>query len=571
MKTEKLIHILQDSFGITPDIIADAEQTAQKNHEPLKDILVRKKIVSENLLLKALEIQYGIPYHENLDTQNADTDFTNTIPISFLKKYHIIPIINTYENIPHSSSSRTTIAVNDPVCLQAIDDLATLLGIETYQLVLSTTGEILSSINNFYDQESDSAQKIVEDMEDNEGILTEINETSDLLDDPGDPPIIKLVNHIISQSVKAKASDIHIEPSSNRLKVRYRIDGILYDLLEPPKWIQSSLITRIKVMADMDIAEKRLPQDSRIEVRIGNKDIDIRISTIPTALGERIVLRLLDKSSSLLKLSEFGIKPETLDLIRQLSSLPNGIILMTGPTGSGKTTTLYAMLSEINKPDVNIITVEDPVEYKLQGVNQMQVNSKIGLTFAKSLRSIVRQDPDVILIGEIRDHETSSIAVQSSLTGHLVLSTLHTNDSASAITRLVDIGIEPFLITSAVRAVMAQRLIRVLCHDCKEEYTPDPIALERIGLEEKNLTGKTFHRAKWCEKCFHTGYKGRMPIFEILVLNGPLKSLIIKTSDSSEIKKLAVENNMTTLLQDGVDKIFNGITTIEEVLRVTQI
>jgi len=571
MKTEKLIHILQDSFGITPDIIADAEQTAQKNHEPLKDILVRKKIVSENLLLKALEIQYGIPYHENLDTQNADTDFTNTIPISFLKKYHIIPIINTYENIPHSSSSRTTIAVNDPVCLQAIDDLATLLGIETYQLVLSTTGEILSSINNFYDQESDSAQKIVEDMEDNEGILTEINETSDLLDDPGDAPIIKLVNHIISQSVKAKASDIHIEPSSNRLKVRYRIDGILYDLLEPPKWIQSSLITRIKVMADMDIAEKRLPQDSRIEVRIGNKDIDIRISTIPTALGERIVLRLLDKSSSLLKLSEFGIKPETLDLIRQLSSLPNGIILMTGPTGSGKTTTLYAMLSEINKPDVNIITVEDPVEYKLQGVNQMQVNSKIGLTFAKSLRSIVRQDPDVILIGEIRDHETSSIAVQSSLTGHLVLSTLHTNDSASAITRLVDIGIEPFLITSAVRAVMAQRLIRVLCHDCKEEYTPDPIALERIGLEEKNLTGKTFHRAKGCEKCFHTGYKGRMPIFEILVLNGPLKSLIIKTSDSSEIKKLAVENNMTTLLQDGVDKIFNGITTIEEVLRVTQI
>lgn len=570
MKTETLPHILQDRFGIPPDIIADAQQTAQKSSEPLKDILVRKKIVSENLLLKALELQYGIPYHENLHVQNADTDFTSAVPISFLKKYHIVPIINN-KGTPPSSSARTIIAANDPACLQAIDDLAALLGIETYQLVLSTRGEILSSINNFYDQESDSAQKIVDDMEDNEGILTEISETSDLLDDPGDAPIIKLVNHIISQSVKAKASDIHIEPSSNRLKVRYRIDGILYDLLEPPNWIQSSLITRIKVMANMDIAEKRLPQDSRIEVRIGNKDIDIRISTIPTALGERIVLRLLDKSSSLLKLSEFGIKPKTLDLIRQLSSLPNGIILMTGPTGSGKTTTLYAMLSEINKPDVNIITVEDPVEYKLQGVNQMQVNSKIGLTFAKSLRSIVRQDPDVILIGEIRDHETSSIAVQSSLTGHLVLSTLHTNDSASAITRLVDIGIEPFLITSAVRAVIAQRLIRILCPNCKEEYTPDPIALERIGLAEDDCIEKTFHRAKGCDQCFQTGYKGRMPIFEIMVLAGPLKSLIVKTSDSSEIKNLAVQNNMTTLLQDGVEKIFDGITTIEEVLRVTQI
>jgi general secretion pathway protein E len=287
-------------------------------------------------------------------------------------------------------------------------------------------------------------------------------------------------------------------------------------------------------------------------------------------MGERLVLRLLDKSSSLLTLSQFGIAPERLALIRKLSTLSNGIILMTGPTGSGKTTTLYSMLSEINKPDINIITVEDPVEYKLEGINQIQVNPKIGLTFAKSLRSIVRQDPDVILIGEIRDHETASIAVQSALTGHLVLSTLHTNDAASAITRLVDMGIEPFLLTSSVRAVIAQRLIRVLCNECKEPYMPDAMALKRIGLSKEDCTGKKIFQAKGCSKCFNTGYKGRMPIFEILVLDDHHKSLILSTSDSTKIRDLAIQQNMTTLLQDGVEKIFAGMTTIEEILRVTQ-
>jgi general secretion pathway protein E len=283
-----------------------------------------------------------------------------------------------------------------------------------------------------------------------------------------------------------------------------------------------------------------------------------------------VVLRLLDKSSSLLTLSQFGISSENLDLIRYLCRMPNGIILMTGPTGSGKTTTLYAMLSEINHPDINIITVEDPVEYKLEGISQIQVNTKIGLTFAKSLRSIVRQDPDVILIGEIRDQETSSIAIQSALTGHLVLSTLHTNDSASAITRLVDIGIEPFLITSAVRAVIAQRLIRILCDHCKEEFQPDEIELNRLGLSVNDCSRKKIFRAKGCSKCIQTGYKGRMPIFEILVLEQHHKSLILQTSDSSKLRALCIENKMKTLMQDGIEKIFAGITTIEEVLRVTQ-
>ena len=570
MKIETFSTVLQNRFGISEDMVIAAEASAEKHGESLKKSLIKKKIVTEKLILKALELQYDIPFLDILDIKNAGSDFTDIIPIYFLKNYYIVPLLKNNEQTG-SIFTQTIIAVNDPVrCMQAVDDLVALLEIKKYRLVLSTKAEILSTINNFYDKKSDSAQKIVDDMEDDDNIMSEIKKTSDLLDDTSDAPIIKLVNHMISQSVKAKASDIHIEPGKESLKIRYRVDGILYDLLEPPKWIQSALITRIKVMADMDIAEKRLPQDSRIEVRIGNKDIDIRISTIPTTLGERIVLRLLDKSSSLLTLSEFDIADERLKLIRHLSSLSNGIILMTGPTGSGKTTTLYAILSEINKPDINIITVEDPVEYKLEGISQIQVNSKIGLTFGKSLRSIVRQDPDVLLIGEIRDHETASIAVQSALTGHLVLSTLHTNDSASAITRLVDIGIEPFLITSAVRAVVAQRLIRILCDDCKETYVPDDMALKTIGLTENDSVGKTFFKAKGCSKCFNTGYRGRMPIFEILVLNQSLRSLILKTSDATEIRDLAIDQNMTTLLQDGIEKIFKGMTTIEEVLRVTQ-
>jgi len=564
MKIETLARIIQDRFGISEDMVISAQESAKAHGESFKDSLIRKKIVTEKLILKAYELMYDIPFLDRLDFKEATADFTNTIPIHFLKNYYMVPLIKKGD-VPAS-----VIAVNDPESLQAVDDLVSLLKIETWGLVLSTRGEILSTINNFYDKKSDSAQKIVDDMEDDDSIINKIKQTSDLLDDTSDAPIIKLVNHMISQSVKAKASDIHIEPGPASLKIRYRIDGILYDLLEPPKWIQSSLITRIKVMADMDIAEKRLPQDSRIEVRIGNKDVDIRISTIPTTMGERVVLRLLDKSSSLLTLSQFGIVSERLKLIRWLCSLSNGIILMTGPTGSGKTTTLYSMLSEINTPEINIITVEDPVEYKLEGINQIQVNPKIGLTFAKSLRSIVRQDPDVILIGEIRDQETASIAVQSALTGHLVLSTLHTNDAASAITRLVDMGIEPFLLTSSIRAVIAQRLIRVLCTECKEPYTPDAMALKSIGLSSDECDQKPIFQAKGCSKCFNTGYKGRMPIFEILVMDQHHKTLILSTSDSTRIRDLAIAQKMTTLLQDGVEKIFNGLTTIEEILRVTQ-
>ncbi|MEN8691355.1 MAG: type II secretion system ATPase GspE [Desulfobacterales bacterium] len=460
--------------------------------------------------------------------------------------------------------------MNDPSSFQPLDDLVRTLGLKEYDVVLSTKEAILAAVNISYDLSQSTAEELVQGLEeDGSNIISELEDTADLLDDTSDAPIIKLVNHILSQSIKARASDIHIEPYQDSFKVRYRIDGILYDLLTPPKWIQPALISRIKVMAKLNIAEKRLPQDGRLDIKIGAQDIDVRVSTIPTSFGERVVLRLLNKTSAVFDLPEIGLSPDRLALLKELVHSPNGIILNTGPTGSGKTTTLYAILTTINKPDINIITIEDPVEYQIKGISQIQVNPKIDLTFARGLRSIVRQDPDVILIGEIRDKETADIAVQSALTGHLVFSTLHTNDSASAITRLVDIGVEPFLISSSLIAVIAQRLLRTLCNDCKEAYQPDDLAFKSIGMDPERYKDRRVYRARGCENCFHTGHKGRNAIFEIMVLNEELRSLILKSHDSNVIKKRALEMNMLSLRQDGIQKLLNGVTTIEEVFRVT--
>jgi len=445
------------------------------------------------------------------------------------------------------------------------------MGIENYRLVLSTRGAILSAINMSFELCRDSAEQIVQDMEeDGKAILSEIKDRADLLDDTSDAPIIKLVNHIISQAVKARASDIHVEPYHDSFKIRYRIDGILYDTLTSPKWIQPALSSRIKIMTQMNIAEKRLPQDGRFDVKVGDQEIDIRVSTIPTAFGERVVLRLLNKSSALLELTEIGLEAERLAELKTLIQNTNGIILITGPTGSGKTTTLYAVLSFLNTPGINIITIEDPVEYQIKGINQIQVNPKIDLTFARGLRHMVRQDPDVILVGEIRDLETAEIAVQSALTGHLVFSTLHTNDSASAITRLVDIGVEPFLISSSVKGVAAQRLIRVLCNECKEPYTPDEAALQAIGIPPDKVADGTIYRSVGCPSCFQTGYRGRVGIFEVMTIDSTLSNLLLKTYDANRIKAQAVEKGMVALREDGIRKVLKGITTIEEVLRVTQ-
>ncbi|MBT8358311.1 MAG: type II secretion system ATPase GspE [Deltaproteobacteria bacterium] len=584
--TKHLSQILQDNFNISKEALDDAQRIKIEKGEKAGEILLRKKIITESQLLEALSIQYNIPFQPDLPMENIGQDITGQIPIQFLKKHLMVPLSanvglscskdntnpdDTKDINTNLSKHSFIIAINDPTSFQALDDLVRILGLCDFEIVLSTKQAILSAINIAYDLSRDSAEQLVQDMEENgSSIISEIEDTADLLDDTSSAPIIKLVNHIISQSIKARASDIHIEPYQDSFKVRYRVDGILYDLLTPPKWIQAPLISRIKVMAEMNIAEKRLPQDGRLDVKMGDQEIDVRVSTIPISFGERVVLRLLNKTTKLFTLSNLGLLPTKLKLLENLVKAPNGIILVTGPTGSGKTTSLYAVLSSINTPEINIITVEDPVEYQLKGVSQIQVNPKIDLTFAQGLRSIVRQDPDVILIGEIRDQETAEIAVQSALTGHLVFSTLHTNDAASAITRLVDMGVEPFLISSSIIAVVAQRLARVLCDSCKESYLPESLALGRIGISADQIRRSNICRAKGCKECLNTGYKGRIGLFEIMVLRDKLKSLILKTFDSNLIKNAALEAGMVSLRHDGILKVLSGMTTTEEVLRVTQ-
>jgi len=579
MSILKLSDILINELGVDREVVSEARRLVCEEHLSMAEALSKKKAVSEAQLLEAYGRIYDLPVVSRLPVDDIQTDFAKILPIGFLKKYVMAPLI-PQDGAEHGllpdiddvfKHPGIVIAINDPTAFSAIPDLVRVIGADDYHVVFSTRESIYSLINIAFDSSRDTAQQLVADMEENSGdILSEIEETADLLDDTSDAPIIKLVNHVISQSVKIGASDIHIEPEQHSFKIRYRVDGILYDMLTPPKWMQAALVSRIKVMAKMNIAEKRLPQDGRFEVKIGNQNIDIRVSTIPISDGERVVLRLLNKSASLFELSQLGMDRQQLETVEELITTSHGIILVTGPTGSGKTTTLYAILSRINSPDINIITIEDPVEYKLKGVNQIQVNPKINLTFAAGLRSIVRQDPDVILIGEMRDLETAEIGVQSALTGHLVFSTLHTNDSASAITRLVDLGIEPFLISSSVLAIIAQRLVRVLCEDCKEPYTPDEITLERLGISPEKASETVIYRAKGCPKCFQSGYRGRMGIYEILSLDEQIQTMILKTYDSHQIKKQAIGQGMITLYQDGISKVLKGITTIEEVLRVTR-
>jgi len=549
--------------GVSAEALAEARQAQAKNGSGFFEHLLRKKAIAEADLLKILAAHFGLSVLTELPVENIDIGFTQNISIQYLKKYKMVPLI---------SSAAALIAVNDPANFQPIDDLRKLLQRPEAEIVLAPQEAIMAAINMAYDMKRASAKDYFEEMNESSAdeLISEIDEAADLLDEVNDAPIIKLVNLIVSGAIKDRASDIHVEPYSANLKIRYRIDGVLYDIMSMPRRIQSPLVSRIKIMAKLNIAEKRLPQDGRIEIRIADRLIDIRVSIIPTAFGERVVLRLLDKSANILKLADLGMHDERISLLNRLIKSPYGIILVTGPTGSGKTTTLYAALSTINRPEINIITIEDPIEYQIDGVGQIQVNPKIDLTFAAGLRSIVRQDPDVILIGEIRDRETAEIAIQSSLTGHLVFSTLHTNDAASAVTRLIDMGIEPFLVTSSVIAIIAQRLVRVLCPHCKEVYVPDRESLANLGLDKSVLKDHTFYRKKGCNLCMQTGFRGRTAIFEIMRVDDDIKKLVLKTSDANQINDLAIKRGMITLQKDGIQKVLKGITTAEEVLRVTR-
>ncbi|MEA2114146.1 MAG: type II secretion system ATPase GspE [Thermodesulfobacteriota bacterium] len=557
--------MLVESFDLEEEALAGALEVQAEKGGRIGEILVQQKKLSENDLLHARSLQCGLELKMTIPPA-SDHFFTDRVPIGFLKKFKMIPVATPEESY---------IALADPFYFQQLDDLQRVLHWEGIKTCLAPHDEIFIAINMAYDKTSQgAADQVLQDIDedDPEAIFSEIEETADLLDDTSDAPVIKLVNLMLSQAVRDNASDIHIEPYKDRVKIRKRVDGILYDMFSPPKHVQAKLVSRVKIMAKMDIAERRLPQDGRIEIRIADKNVDLRVSSLPTAFGERVVMRLLDKSSVLLSLESLGMLKSDLDRFQQLIKAPFGIILVTGPTGSGKTTTLYSALSILNQPGVNIITVEDPIEYQINGISQMQVNSKIGLTFSSGLRTIVRQDPDIILVGEIRDLETAEVAIQSALTGHLVFSTLHTNDSAGAITRLINMGVEPFLVSSSVNAILAQRLVRKICPHCRDSYKPDKDYLARVGLSPIKFGDRVLYHGHGCPECMGTGYKGRLGLFELMVLNDTLKSLILTTSDTGQIKRQALASlamGMRTLRQDGLRKVLAGQTTLEEVFRVS--
>jgi general secretion pathway protein E len=487
------------------------------------------------------------------------------VPLAFARQHKLVPV--------RAEDGVVLVAMSNPLDLQPLDDVSLLLQAPVAP-ILSMESEILNALNRLYESSSQTAAQVIEDLDAEEmgRLAHDLESTQDILDQDSEAPIIRLVNSILSQAVRDRASDIHLEPFERSLKVRYRIDGVLHEVLAPPKRLQSAITSRLKIMADLNIAERRLPQDGRITIRVRNREIDIRVSVIPTAFGERLVLRLLDKTGTMFNLEDIGFAKDLFETYNRLIHRSNGIILVTGPTGSGKTTTLYGTLHRINSPEVNILTVEDPIEYQLNGIGQVQVNPKIDLTFANGLRSFLRQDPDIIMVGEIRDRETAEIAIQASLTGHLVFSTLHTNDAASAVTRLLDMGVEPFLISSSVLAMMAQRLVRLLCPACRVAITPSPETLRELGLTVEDYTrqGGQCYRAQGCSACHGTGYRGRTGIYELLAMDDAIRALIMQQANASTIKTAAVQRGMRTLLQDGAWKVMQGLTTAEEVLRVTQ-
>ncbi|MBF0492743.1 MAG: type II secretion system ATPase GspE [Deltaproteobacteria bacterium] len=563
MEDKSLGNILIEHTSLTEGQLQEGLLVQKEKNIKLGEALVQLRYLRSEDILKAISIQLGIPYATKLQSDQIPFELVSKVPINFSKKNELVPLRKVGHEIE--------VAIADPINICALDDLRMLLGTPIRPIIASAV-QITEIINEVYNRTSERQNSVMEDLteENLDTLAQELEEPQDLLDASDEAPIIKLVNSLLFRAVKSKASDIHVEPFEKDLVVRFRIDGVLYDIMHPPKKVQNSVISRIKIMANLNIAEKRIPQDGRIRIKIAGKDIDIRVSTLPASFGESVVMRLLDKSKVVISLGAIGIDGKNLVTIENLIQKSHGIILVTGPTGSGKTTTLYAMLSQINTVDLKIITVEDPVEYQLSGINQIQVNHKIDLTFSSALRSILRQDPDVVMIGEIRDKETAEIAIQASLTGHLVISTLHTNDSASSITRLIDMGIEPFLVASSVLAIIAQRLVRTVCKDCALRYTPSPEELQMIGLKPGDLADKVLYRAKGCPACMDTGYAGRTGVHEILVMDEEIRALVMKNTEAGVVKKRAMEKGLVSLREDGVRKILLGETTIEEILRVTQ-
>ncbi len=558
--------ILVDAGACSAEAVESALKTQDERGGLSGEILVQQGSVSRMQLIKGLGQQFGLTVQEKIDDTTLDASLVANITMGWAREAEVLPIRKTGPVLE--------VAVANPLALDALDDLRVMFGGMRVLPLLVSTDVLHAAINTAFDRRA-RADQVVDDMEKGDDGVADIameleDAAKDILDEDDEAPIIRLVNSVLNQAAKERVSDVHIEPMEKYVLVRFRRDGVLKEVVRTSKKFQASITSRVKIMGGLNIAEKRLPQDGRIRIKVAGRDIDLRLSTIPTAHGERIVMRLLDKGSTTLDLKTLGMRDDVVTAIQELVHKPNGILLCTGPTGSGKTTTLYSALMSINKPDINILTIEDPVEYQLEGIGQMQVNPKIGFTFASGLRATLRQDPDVVLVGEIRDLETAEIAVQAALTGHLVLSTVHTNDAASTFTRLVDMGVEPFLLSSSIAGILAQRLCRVLCRDCKVPHTPTKLEIEQLGMQpdDPRLKTATFFAAKGCPQCSMSGYAGRMGLHELLVPNEDVKRLVVSKNDAGAIKRCAVANGMLTLLHDGAYKCMLGKTTVEEVMRI---
>jgi type IV pilus assembly protein PilB len=553
---EQLAQILVDRGLLTSEQLRAGRRQHDETHESPLDILTHLGSVTPEDVARAVADAYHHPYVD-LATATIDPKAVAAVPAHLCRRHALIPI----EQGPRS----VVVAMADPLDLLAVDEIRLITGLDV-EVVVASGGKILNALAK-YQGLPDSVTRAVADLGLDYGALTADEEPSGAVA-AIDAPIVRMVQTIITQAARQGASDIHVEPLDDTLMVRYRIDGVLHDVMTPPKSIHAALLSRIKIMASMDIGERRLPQDGRFRLEVDGREFDFRVSTMPTIWGEKVALRLLDKVGGFLSLEALGIAADTMERFLPLILSPHGMILVTGPTGSGKSTTLASVLAKINAPDKNILTIEDPVEYRIRRLNQVQVNVRAGLTFARALRHFLRQDPDIIMVGEIRDYETAEVAIHAALTGHLVFSTLHTNDAPSAVTRLVDMGVEPFLIASSVLGVLAQRLVRVICPRCKVPYHPPADAMERLGLRAMLDQPTVFFRGTGCEHCAHTGYRGRTGVFELLVVNESIRDLVMRRAPSTVIRQQALDQSMATMLADGLAKAAGGVTSVEEVLRV---
>jgi general secretion pathway protein E len=541
-----------------------------KSSERIDEVLLQCPYFTEESVLRLFAAALGQQYFDDIPAKLVPPEFVRFVPASYAQHHSLIGIKKSKDN--GSSENELTVVLSKPLDTSALDNISKMTKMPV-KPALATRTTITAAIDVAYEQRSTVIEEVAEELDSQniDQLADEVSASDDLLDVVNRPPVIRLVNDVLFRALQLRASDIHVHPYENKIQIRYRIDGILYDTLSLNRNVLPLVVSRIKVMAGMDIAERRMPQDGRCSVRLGQREIDLRVSTVPTSYGERCVLRLLDKSSGLMGLNDLGLGQEDLDKFDGLLTRTHGVIFVTGPTGSGKSTTLYACLNRINSAEKNIMTIEDPIEYQLEGISQMQVSAKKGMNFANSLRHVLRQDPDVIMVGEVRDIETARMAIQSSLTGHLVFSTLHTNDSAGAITRLLDLGVEPYLVSSSLVAILAQRLVRKVCPDCRQQVVPTERELRELGLGRlPSDKPANFCVGAGCDRCFQTGYRGRTGVYELLLIDEQIKNLIYKLQSAGAIKRVALDAGLRTLRMDGARKVLEGITTVAEVLRVTQ-